>query len=356
MTERILVVDDDPDALALIQLMLRRRGFEVETAPGGAEALEFLANDLPDLVLLDLMMPFMDGHEVCTRLRADPRTASLPIVMLTAKSQVASRVEAFRLGADDYVVKPVHPDELMNCIRAVLGRAAEARIRPSPKGIVIGCMGCKGGVGTTTVAVNLAMVLATRGQVALADMAGDAMIYLGQSPFDWPVVLSKIDAEQIDRRAIERAWVTHSNTLRLLYDTELLSNHAHLEAVLSRLTDMVDFSVVDLGAWTFANTSNKQRIITDCKSLALVVAPGRVEVERAHRILRQLNDWHITTPVYPVLVIRAQNSSAEVVALKAGLDREIEHVISYMTEALVVSQPNAPTADALRKLADALTK
>jgi len=261
VAERLLIVDDDPDALALIELMLRRRGYEIQTAPGGTEALNILAQDLPDLILLDLMMPFMDGYEVLVRLREDPRTASLPVVVLTAKSQVSSHLEALQLGADDYVVKPVHPDELVMCIRALLDRATESRPGQSLKGSLIGCVGCKGGVGTTTLAVNVAMALAARSTVVLADFAGDAMVYLGESPFDLPATLGRLDVEQIDQRAIERSWVTHSETLHLLYDTELLTSQARAAAVFENLTSMAGFSVLDLGAWTFTASVGLQWII-----------------------------------------------------------------------------------------------
>src|SRR4030066_256470 len=112
VTERILIIDDDPDALTLIGLTLERRGYDVLKASGGAEALMMVETDRPDLILLDLMMPHMDGYEVCRRIKADPRLANTPIVMLTAKAQMASQVEGYRVGADDYVTKPVHPDDL----------------------------------------------------------------------------------------------------------------------------------------------------------------------------------------------------------------------------------------------------
>lgn len=353
---RVLVVDDDPDALALIQMMLRRRGYEVQTASGGAEALEMLAHDLPDLVVLDLMMPFMDGHEVCARLRADPRTASLPIVMLTAKPH--GRVESIRLGADDYVVKPVHPDELSACLRAVLARAAQAREPQSTRGSIVGCIGCKGGLGTTTVAVNVALTLATHGRAALVDFAaGDTLTYLGQRPAERAITLSQLDVGQIERSAIERAWFVHSNTLYLLYDADLLMSRPHAEAVLERLPDMVDFAVLDLGAWSPAAPASQQWIIERCNSIALMVTSGDAEVERALKFFKQLDDWQMQTPVNLVMVTRWKSSSVvEAAALGERLGRKVAHIIPYSPGILVAAQPNIPAADAIRNLADSLVR
>jgi two-component system response regulator MprA len=118
---RILVVDDDPMVATTIQRVLRPEGYEVEVALGGAAALEQAAARRPDLVVLDLMMPGVDGLEVCRQLRAN---GTLPILMLTARSGTADRVRGFDTGADDYLVKPFAYAELLARVRALLRRAA----------------------------------------------------------------------------------------------------------------------------------------------------------------------------------------------------------------------------------------
>ena len=154
MMQTILVVDDDLDTLTLIGLTLQRRGFAVMKAQSGPEALEKLHTDLPDLMIVDVMMPHMDGYEVCRTVKGDPRTAHLPVVMLTAKAQTASQLEGFRAGAVDYITKPVHPQDLVARIAAVLERAQTAQAETGPGLIAIA--GAKGGVGATTLAVNVA--------------------------------------------------------------------------------------------------------------------------------------------------------------------------------------------------------
>jgi DNA-binding response OmpR family regulator len=130
----IAVVDDEPDIVDLVSINLERAGFEVK---GFGEALaltKFLDKRLPDLVILDVMLPDMDGFEVCRFLRGDPRTAGLPIIMLTAKGEETDRVVGLELGADDYITKPFSVRELVARVKAVLRRglerapAGEARI------------------------------------------------------------------------------------------------------------------------------------------------------------------------------------------------------------------------------------
>src|SRR5512137_1443411 len=110
---KILVVDDEPEAVELLEFNLRQAGFDVVTAADGAEALKKARTALPGLILLDLMLPEVDGLEVCKMLRRDPATTAIPIVMVTAKAAEIDRVLGLELGADDYVTKPFSPRELI---------------------------------------------------------------------------------------------------------------------------------------------------------------------------------------------------------------------------------------------------
>jgi phosphate regulon transcriptional regulator PhoB len=119
----VLIVEDEPDIRNLIVHHLTRDGFRCRTAGSGAEALARVRSSAPDLVVLDLMLPEMTGLEVCRRLRADPTTAGVPIIMLTAKTDEVDRIVGLEMGADDYVAKPFSPKELVARVRAVLRRA-----------------------------------------------------------------------------------------------------------------------------------------------------------------------------------------------------------------------------------------
>ena len=125
---KILLVEDEKNIVKIITYNLEREGFQVSVARDGAEALEKARKETPDLVLLDLMLPKIDGMDVCRRLREDPKTARLPIIMVTAKTQETDRVLGLELGADDYLPKPFSPRELVARVRAVLRRSQAPEI------------------------------------------------------------------------------------------------------------------------------------------------------------------------------------------------------------------------------------
>ncbi|HXU74916.1 MAG TPA: response regulator, partial [Methylomirabilota bacterium] len=120
---RILIVDDEPEAVELVEFNLKQAGFDVTCAADGAEALAKARAELPNLVVLDLMLPEIDGLEICRMLRRDPATAGLPIIMLTAKAAEIDRIIGLEVGADDYVTKPFSPRELVLRVKKMLERA-----------------------------------------------------------------------------------------------------------------------------------------------------------------------------------------------------------------------------------------
>lgn len=137
MAETILAVDDDIDILELVEASLTADGFDVITASDGRGALESAKDYAPDLILLDLMMPEMDGFEVIERLKSDAATRTIPVIMLTAKAQTHEKIQGLRSGADDYITKPFQLDELTARVEAVLGRTRPTKyINP-----LIGAMG-----------------------------------------------------------------------------------------------------------------------------------------------------------------------------------------------------------------------
>jgi diguanylate cyclase (GGDEF)-like protein len=123
----VLVVDDDVDIARFIEVNLQLEGFDVLVAHDGQQALDVIGQTLPDLALLDVMMPRIDGVELCRRLRADPATVNLPVIMLTAKSLTTDKVVGLTAGADDYIIKPFDTLELIARVRSTLRRNAEMR-------------------------------------------------------------------------------------------------------------------------------------------------------------------------------------------------------------------------------------
>ena len=123
--ERVLIVDDDPDIQKLVSYNLTQAGYQVVAAASGLEALNAAQDQTPDLIVLDIMLPDLDGLEVCRRLRRQEKTRRIPIIMLTARTQEVDRVVGFELGADDYVMKPFSPRELVLRIKSIFRRMGD---------------------------------------------------------------------------------------------------------------------------------------------------------------------------------------------------------------------------------------
>lgn len=123
MATKVLVIDDEEDYLLIVQDVLTAAGMEVQPAKDGSEGLALLARYAPDVVLVDWMMPKMDGELFCKTLRADPRYKHLPVVMLTVRQTADEELDALNFGVDDYMVKPFRPEELVARVKAVLRRS-----------------------------------------------------------------------------------------------------------------------------------------------------------------------------------------------------------------------------------------
>jgi two-component system, OmpR family, response regulator VicR len=123
VVKRILCIEDEPEMIDLIRLILGRRGFDVSGAAGGTAGLKAVREQLPDLVLLDLMMPDMDGWEVYQQMKADEATRGIPVIVVTAKAQSIDKVLGLHIAkVDDYIAKPFSPQELMTSVEKILGR------------------------------------------------------------------------------------------------------------------------------------------------------------------------------------------------------------------------------------------
>lgn len=125
MKELILIIEDEKDIVKMLEYNLKKEGFKTESCYDGNKALDVVRKERPDLIILDLMLPGMNGLEVCKELKKESETAPIPIIMLTAKSQESDKVIGLELGADDYVTKPFSPRELIARIKAVLRRGKE---------------------------------------------------------------------------------------------------------------------------------------------------------------------------------------------------------------------------------------
>jgi two-component system alkaline phosphatase synthesis response regulator PhoP len=134
MTKKILVIEDDPATLRLVDYSLKQEGYEVITATNGLDGLRKALGESPDLVILDVMLPGLDGFEICYRLRAEPATAKLPIMMFSAKAQEIDKDTGTRVGADDYLTKPSAPEDIVSHVAKLLEKkTAQEKKAPQEK-------------------------------------------------------------------------------------------------------------------------------------------------------------------------------------------------------------------------------
>lgn len=175
MAGKILIVDDQTMMLKLMSHPLEQVGFTVITALTGVEALQKIQSEQPDLVILDVMLPDMNGIDVCRRIRQVLHLTDLPIIILSGQTELSAKIQGLEAGADEYVTKPVDPKEMAVRVRSLLARTQRLRqvvVTPtgqrSRQGKIIAVVGAKGGVGTTTLVANLATGLAMRNYKCVA--------------------------------------------------------------------------------------------------------------------------------------------------------------------------------------------
>lgn len=361
MTQTILVVDDDLDTLTLIGLTLQRRGFTVVKAASGAEALEQLRVALPDLLIVDVMMPLMDGYEVCRTVKNDPRTAHLPVVMLTAKAQTASQLEGFRAGAVDYITKPVHPQDLVARITAVLERAQSDQAESGPS--IIAVAGAKGGVGATTLAVNLAAALAAQHRTLLIDFeaGGTDAIHLGLEPQYGLADLLEAENGPNDPAALQQVITQHASGLQLAAAAETSIDPARVGLILNHAAALCDVCVLDLG---WGVTPVTRLVAQRCKVFVIVLDADRITLSQANRLLQLLKEAYVPPEAIKLVWVDRQGLPIDTgqTTIAAMLGRTPDVTIEPAAEALyaaldkgqplVLSQPNHPVAVKLRALAE----
>ena len=258
MAAKILVVDDDPNVQRLLQYTLKQEGYEVVVAGDGAEGFRLWGAEQPDLILLDVMLPKLDGYQVATKIRTEEGTAGhVPIIMLTAEREVEQKVRGLRAGADDYLIKPFHPAELMARIKSLLARFAprDTLVGRPPLGRVLAMYGAKGGVGTTTIAINAAIALHRElgRKVALVDgnlQFGDHRVFLDLG-LDRKSIVDIVTAPSIDGDLIRQVLVKHDSGVDLLLappspETAELVTPEHLPQIIDQLRGLYDYILIDI--------------------------------------------------------------------------------------------------------------
>ena len=257
MAAKILVVDDDPNVQRLLSYTLKQEGYEVVVAADGAEGFKLWGQEEPALILLDVMLPKLDGYQVAAKIRAEETESHVPIIMLTAEAEVEQKIRGLRAGADDYLVKPFHPAELLARIKSLLARFAPRDLlvgRP-PLGRVLAFYGAKGGVGTTTIAINVAIALQRElgRRVCLVDanlQFGDHRVFMDLG-LDRKSIVDVVTSSTIDADIVRSALVEHDSKIDLLLappspETAELVTKEHVAQIVDLLRGMYDYVVIDV--------------------------------------------------------------------------------------------------------------
>jgi pilus assembly protein CpaE len=253
MPTQILVADDDPVHLQLLVSALSLGGHTVQAVLDPKEAIRHAQKMKPDLIILDVIMPEINGYEVCRQLRRRPEMAHVPIVMMTAQSSVEEKVKGFEAGADDYITKPFQPAELRARVAALLRRNALAK---RVDGKLLSVFSMRGGVGVSTVAANLATGLAQIWEqptvlVDLTPVASHAALLLNLSPhITWESLLH-IPPEEIELDMVTKLLMTHASGTSVLASPRYLENSQFLTAsqisrILTLLRESHHYVVVDM--------------------------------------------------------------------------------------------------------------
>jgi DNA-binding response OmpR family regulator len=382
MPEKILVVDDDLDTLRLVGLMLQRQGYQIIAASNGTQAITIAQAEKPDLILLDVMMPDVDGYEVTRRLRNNPATGSIPIIMFTAKTMVDDKVLGFECGVDDYLTKPTQPRELFAHVKAVLARSkkqptvSEPAPPPREKGHVVGVMAAKGGLGVSTLAINLGVSLQhrTHQQVIVAEFRpgeGSIGLELGfQNPEGMKRLLQHTTAE-ISTKEIEAELVTHKSDVHLLLSSYLpsdareLAAGSHYEAIARTLAYMAQYIVLDLGPGINPITD---KVLPCCDELIVVMEPIPNSITRTQLLTDELasrgfGEGRVNTVLYNRQRTEMQYSLAQVqkeykhsIALVFTAAPELTYQAAKANQPLVIQHPDNLTSQQFAKLAENITK
>ncbi len=302
MAEKILIIDDDSETLRLIALMLQRQGYQTVTADNGDEGVALAKHELPDLIILDIMMPEVNGYTVAKHLRAEPVTTEIPILMFTAKSQVDDKVAGFEAGADDYLTKPVHPVELVAHIKALLSRRVSRqpeKVIQAKQGFTIGVIGAKGGLGVSSTVLNLG--------IALGEKSGLSVVCVELLPGRgiWGLELGLADTQGLENillskpgditlELIEKNLVNTVFGVRLLLSSSMFSpiqvseNMKKIGLLIDGLTRISKITILDLGV---PNEDYISDVIEMCDHIIVVSEPYPISMERTKNILAEISNY-----------------------------------------------------------------
>jgi DNA-binding response OmpR family regulator len=373
MPAKILVADDDLMLQRLISNTLRLEHHEIIVAGNGQQALEMARTEKPDLVILDVMMPGLNGFDVCIALRKDPVTATLPVIMLSGLGQVQEKIMGLKAGADEYLTKPIDPRELLTRVEMLLARHQILRQSAAVKaGRVYSIIGAKGGVGVTTLAVNLAAHMAKPGKdVILLEFRpdfGTVTVQLNLRPEHSLAALRELEPVAITEQVVTRLLQPTPINVRVLCGPQKAADFggftaAHAGALLSRLTALADYVIVDLPPAADAAT---ETIIKSSDQIIVVLEPEITCVAAAVQRVTQISGYSNTLEARLVGVNRQGAMQLSVREIENRLNGALANMIPPVADVigvavqygapLVIMQPAHIFAEHIHEIAELLQR
>ena len=378
MSEKILIIDDDVDTLRLVGLMLQRQGYQIIAATNGEQGLEKAFEERPDVILLDIMMPDMDGYEVTRRLRKNPVSQTTPILLFTAKTQLDDKVAGFEAGADDYLTKPTHPAELQAHIRALLARThpkkpeeMDTALREQ-HGRVIGVLSARGGLGVSTLSCNLAGAFYTRthGDVILAELTpgqGTLGMDLGTASMGGLNELLCGKPVEVTREKVDSLLIAHGSGLRLLLasenprDVHLINQVDTYPAIVRALASLARFVVLDLGAGL---PPFVEKVLPLCTDRIIVVEGTPNSIAQSKLLIEEVVELNIDPTAITVVLNNRIRTEAQMpwMEVQQALGHSVAGTLTPAPEMLmaamrlhtpaILSQPTNLTSQQILKVAD----
>jgi len=323
---RILIVDDDSVIRALLRHTLGSESYILLEATDGRQALEVVERERPDLILLDIMMPVMDGRAVLRKLKADERTREIPVVIITALTSETDVATSLEEGAIDHIAKPFSELIVRTRVRAALRNRVAAAVGTATKcGRRIGFIGAKGGVGVSTAVVNTALTMLSpqRSVVAveLRPYPGTLAAQLGLAPSRNLTTLLDVPPARVDAASVRQCLTLHPSGIRLLAAPPQIDDQRELtalqaEAILNATSEVADFVIVDLPPVPSKATP---AVVRSCVFIVVAVELEATCLAAAKLLLEALAAWGVDRDSVGALLVLHHASAGTTVTVKHAL-------------------------------------
>lgn len=378
MAQTILIIDDDIDTLKLVGIMLERKGFKILASTTGKKGLQLAKDESPDLILLDIMIPDINGYEIARTIRSSPDTETIPIIMFTAKSQVDDKVEGLEAGADAYITKPARPRELFAQVNSILKRAPQrlsgAQVVPVKKGCMIGIIASKGGIGISTLATNLAIEINNQSgkSTILSDFRpgqGTISMDLDVQNTSGLIKMLEDDPEMDIPSKISDSLLDHKSGIKTLLssyhpsDSKYVTQVEKFYQIAQQLHSQADYIILDLGPSLFPITT---RVLPECDKILICIEPSPGNLTQSKILIQDLINSGIGEGRFTIVMINRQRSGVQLSWEQAEnqLERKIDQIFTPAPElAYQAAATNSPmvlrtddnlTADQFRELTQSI--